>query len=58
MDNKSKSLIGIIMGIIILIVDLYWTYTSYSVPIWLSLGIIILIADIIWLIVDASLMKK
>ncbi|MCL4389141.1 hypothetical protein M1397_00825 [Candidatus Marsarchaeota archaeon] len=58
MNNKSKSLVGIIMGIIILIADLYWTYTSYSVPTWLALGIIILVADIIWLVIDASFMKK
>jgi len=50
MANK----IGIVLGIIILIADLYWTATSYSVALWLALGIIILIADIIWMLLDAK----
>lgn len=50
MANK----IGIILGIIILLADLYWTATSYSVALWLALGIIIFIADVIWIALDAK----
>ncbi|MEM3744837.1 MAG: hypothetical protein QW759_03290 [Candidatus Micrarchaeaceae archaeon] len=46
--------INIILGIIILIADLYWMATSYTVVLWLALGIIILIADIIWIALDAK----
>jgi len=58
MDNKSKSMIGMVMGLVILVADLYWTYTSYNVTLWLALGIVILIADVIWLAVDASFLKR
>ena len=57
MNKGTKSNIAILMGLIIAIADIYWTYTSYNVPIWLWLGIIIFIADIVWLWADISLMK-
>ncbi|MCL4373988.1 MAG: hypothetical protein M1360_04670 [Candidatus Marsarchaeota archaeon] len=50
MANK----LGVVLGIIILIADLYWTATSYRVAIWLALGIIIFIADVIWIAIDAK----
>ncbi len=46
------------MGIIILVADLYWIYTSYPDTLWITLGVIILVADLIWLAIDASLMKE
>ncbi len=46
--------LGVLLGLIILIADLYWTATSYSVPLWLALGIIILIADLAWIALDAK----
>ncbi len=60
--KDMKSWIAILMGIIILIADLYWLFgpgaASYTVPIWLALGIIILIADLVWLGIDYSFMKE
>lgn len=52
-----KGKIAILMGIIIAIADVYWTYTSYYDIIWVVLGAIIFVADIIWLYVDWNLMK-
>lgn len=56
-STNAKSAVAILMGIVILIADLYWTYTSYYDTLWLALGVIILIADIVWLLADLSLMK-
>ncbi len=53
-----RSLIAVLMGIVILIADLYWTYTSYTDPTWLALGVIIAVADLIWLAIDFSYMKS
>jgi len=50
MANK----LGIILGLIILIADLYWTATSYFSTLWLALGIIILVADLVWIAIDAK----
>jgi hypothetical protein len=47
-----------LMGVIILVADLYWTYTSYTYLPWLALGMIILVADLIWLAIDFSYMKS
>jgi hypothetical protein len=52
MANNMKQNIAYLMGIIILLADLYWIYTSYWSMIWLVLGIVILVADIVWLYVD------
>lgn len=57
MKANAKSWAAILMGIIILVADLYWTYTSAYDAVWLSLGIVIFIADVIWLYLDYSLMK-
>ena len=52
MDGKTKHMLGLLMGVIIAIADIYWTYTSYFDTLWLSLGIVILIADLVWLYLD------
>ncbi len=53
-----KSNIAILMGIMIGLADIYWTYTSYQVPLWLWLGVIIFIADLIWLWIDIGFRNK
>lgn len=55
MDADTKSTVSIIMGVIVILADLYWTLTSYMVPVWLFLGIIILVASLVWLWMDVSL---
>jgi len=50
MTNK----LGVALGVIILLADLYWTATSYHVLQWLVLGIIILVADLVWIAIDAK----
>jgi hypothetical protein len=56
--TNMKSSITMLMGVIILVADLYWTYTSYTYLPWLALGMIILVADLIWLAIDFSYMKS
>ncbi|MDE1851385.1 MAG: hypothetical protein KGH69_01695 [Candidatus Micrarchaeota archaeon] len=46
--------IAILMGIVIAVADLYWTYTSYFDITWLLLGIIIFVADAIWLYLEVA----
>jgi hypothetical protein len=58
MKGNIKSWIAIFMGIVILIADLYWTYTSYYDALWLALGLVIFVADVIWIYIDYSFMKK
>ena len=58
MGNMMKSNLSILMGVIIGLADIYWTYTSYLNTIWLVLGVIIFIADIIWLWIDIGFRKK
>lgn len=58
MKTRTKSWLAILMGIVILPSDIYWTYTSAYDPIWLTLGIIILVADLAWIALDYSLMQK
>ncbi len=58
MKKINRSRIAIAMGIVIALADVYWTYTSYTLPIWLYLGAIILVADIVWLWADLSLMRR
>ncbi len=52
MDDKTRRNLAILMGIITIVADLYWTYTSYSNPVWLALGVIILAASVIWIYLD------
>jgi hypothetical protein len=58
MDATMKSNVLILMGVIIGLADIYWTYTSYFDPVWLALGVIIFIADLIWLWIDIGFRKK
>jgi hypothetical protein len=57
-NNMMKSQIGLGMGVIIAIADLYWTYTSYTDTLWLTLGVIILVADLVWLAIDFDLIRE
>jgi hypothetical protein len=55
MAGKMKHLIGIIMGLIVLVLDAYWTYLASaggysSLP--FMLGAVIFIATLIWLWAD------
>jgi type IV secretory pathway TrbL component len=54
---QAKSMLAMLMGVIIIIADLYWTYTSYTDPTWLALGVIIFIAAVIWIVLDWSLSR-
>lgn len=58
MSSKVKSYLAILMGIIIIVADIYWLIVgnSYQYVPWLVAGIVILIASIIWIILDLSLM--
>ena len=58
MAKSAKSMLALLMGVIIIIADLYWTYTSYYDLTWLALGVIIFIATIIWLVLDWDWMSK
>ena len=53
-----RSQIGLLMGAIIAIADLYWTYTSYPDSLWLTLGAVIFVADLVWIALDFSLMRE
>lgn len=55
---NAKLLLAVLMGAIIGILDIYWTYTSYFDPMWLALGVTIFIADLIWLWLDIGAMKR
>ena len=57
MASKTLGYLGILMGLIILVLDIYWTYAARAISTFLAVGVIILIADLIWLFVDAKLMK-
>ena len=52
MAGKTRRNLALLMGLIIIAADLYWTYTSYSDPVWLALGVIILVASVIWMYLD------
>lgn len=52
MPGKTRRNLGLLMGLIIVVADLYWTYTSYFDRLWLALGIVILVASVIWIYVD------
>ena len=55
---KVKGTIAVLMGVIIALADVYWTYTSSYDVTWVALGVIIFVADIVWLWIDISFMKK
>lgn len=58
--SKTKSYLAILMGIIIILADLWWLFTgnSYQYPPWLEAGVIIFVASVIWIGLDYSLMKQ
>ena len=47
-----KTKLAWISGIVIILADLYWTYTSYVDPTWLALGVIIFVFSVLWLYAD------
>ncbi len=56
--NKSGlTTVAMLMGIIILLADLYWIATGYFSALWVALGVIILVADLVWLFVDYKLSR-
>jgi membrane protein YdbS with pleckstrin-like domain len=52
MAGKRRRSLPISLGLIIVVADLYWTYTSYPDALWLALGIIILAATLLWIYLD------
>ncbi len=52
MDGKVREKLSFLMGVIIAVADIYWTYTSYFDTLWLALGVIILAADLFWIYLD------
>jgi uncharacterized membrane protein YcjF (UPF0283 family) len=54
---ETKPTLAILMGVVIIVADLYWTYTSYQDATWLALGVIILVASVIWIGLDVSLAR-
>jgi len=54
------SYLAMLMGIIILVADIYWLMVgaSYTYTPWLAAGIVIFVADLVWLGLDYGLMKK
>jgi hypothetical protein len=50
--DKARRNLAILMGIVIIAADLYWTVTSLSNPVWVVLGVVILIASIVWIYLD------
>jgi hypothetical protein len=60
MDSKAKSYAAIVLGIIIILADIYWLMVgaSYTYTPWLAAGIIIFVAAVAWIWIDYDLMKK
>jgi hypothetical protein len=58
MSTKTKSYLAILMGIIIIVADLWWTWTGYTYLPWLAAGVIIFVASVVWIYLDYDLMKK
>jgi hypothetical protein len=60
MSSKAKSYAAIMMGVIIILADVYWLVVgdSYTYAPWLLAGIIIFVASVIWIYIDYDLMKQ
>ena len=64
MSTQVKSILAILMGIVIILMDIFWLvypvsgFYSYQALAWLAAGIVILIASIVWIVLDISLMEK
>ena len=57
MKDKAKSYLAILMGIIIIILDIWWTYASYPYEPWVGVGMVIFVASVIWIYLDYKLMQ-
>ena len=57
---STKSIVAILMGVIIILADIYWLLvgSGYTYMPWLAAGVIIFIASVIWIYIDYDLMKK
>ncbi len=58
MTTNAMSYLAILMGIIIITADLWWTWTSYTYLSWLAAGVIIGVASVISIGLDYNLMKS
>lgn len=60
MKTSTKSYLAILMGVIIILADVWWLVTgdSYLYQPWLAAGIIIFAASLIWIYLDYDLMKR
>ena len=60
LDSKMESYAAIVLGIIIIIADVYWLWigASYTYAPWLAAGIVIFVAALVWIWIDYDLMKK
>ena len=60
MSSRAKSYLAIVMGIVIILADIYWLLvgSSYTYAPWLVSGIIIFVASLVWIFIDYSLMRK
>ncbi len=58
MSKSTKSYLAILMGVLILIADAWWTYTSYTYLPWLAAGLTIGVASAIWIALDYDLMRN
>ena len=60
MNTKAKSYLAIVMGVVIILADIYWLLvgSSYTYTPWLVSGIIIFVASLVWIFIDYDLMKK
>ena len=58
MAKSTKSMLAMLMGIIILVADIYWIYTSGGYALWIALGVVIFIATLVWLYLDWDWIKK
>jgi len=62
--SKTKSYLAILMGVIIILADIYWLvipvggFVSYNAFPWLMAGIVIFVASVIWIYLDYDLMTK
>ena len=60
MASNTQSIVAILMGVIIILADIYWLLVgaSYTYTPWLAAGVIIFVASVIWIYIDYDLMKK
>ena len=54
---NTKSQVAMVLGVVIVLADLYWLSFGYKNVTALTLGVIIFIASAIWMYIDYSLMK-